>query len=351
MRYLGLDFGGTGIKGGLVNPETGVCESRSIDLDTRDFNKDEELSAELFWQIHNKFSTNPIIAISAAGVIDQTNLTISGSPNARIKDLSFPRALKERGYAIHLVNDLTAMASRVLLWQKRTGIVVSNMGTGYSMRSINRGRIAPENGEPGHIPYAPRFVPSWALIKCNCSQEAESHLEPYVAGVGAPKMAAGYFAMYPQKMKNHPIIEDMFASLNNNDAPKKIDDIFALAKKSGFRSALDGMLPQNVYDAFEKFPEQEPQNSILRIQRGAVADHLGIISGFFDPQEILLVGGTARVRANILTLPAIEMYTSAPMGKYGHPNKPRPKITISQNQNLGIEGAVANYLLHEKRYL
>ncbi len=90
-KYVGIDFGGTNLRIGEVNPETGELVDEPFTRDISEVYTNKELTDIIINRVPDKAN----IGISAAGEIDEKNLVIKFSPNSKIeKDITFGKDLK-----------------------------------------------------------------------------------------------------------------------------------------------------------------------------------------------------------------------------------------------------------------
>ena len=153
-RVLGVDIGGTGIKGGLVNLETGTLDGERFRLDTPEGATPEGV-AETVAQIAEHFEHTGRVGITFPGVVEdgvaKTAANVDPSwIGASLKDIIGARLPGD----VVFVNDADAAGLaevRYGVGQGHRGVVVLiTFGTGIGSAVIHDGRLVP-NSEFGHI--------------------------------------------------------------------------------------------------------------------------------------------------------------------------------------------------------
>ena len=110
MVICGIDFGGTNLRLGEVNPKTGKLLKKSFSVPMNTIKTNDELTQIILSQI----GCAKKIGISAAGDVDERNLIIKMSPNSRIKEhITFGKTLKQKGFDVIMTNDMKAAVQGV----------------------------------------------------------------------------------------------------------------------------------------------------------------------------------------------------------------------------------------------
>jgi polyphosphate glucokinase len=152
---IGIDFGGTGIKGAPVDLERGDFAQDRVRIDTPK-PADPQSVAAVFQQIVDTFptSTSPV-GVTVPGIVQRgvvlSAANIDKSWIGEDADAIFTEAL---GREVHVVNDADAAGlaeSEYGAAKGRTGLVmVITLGTGIGSAMIYNGVLVP-NSEMGHL--------------------------------------------------------------------------------------------------------------------------------------------------------------------------------------------------------
>jgi glucokinase len=188
-RVVGVDVGGTKILAGIVDP-AGQIEhrrERPTDLDSQ-----ERLIDEIGGAVDELLDDS----VSAVGLglpsrIDQQAGRVDGSVNIPLADVPLRQLMTERfGRPVALENDGNAAA----LAEHRAGagrgartIVMLTLGTGVGGGVVLDGRLLREGGELGHT------VLVYDGLPCQGTCTGRGHLEAYVSGTAAAKLAQQAF--------------------------------------------------------------------------------------------------------------------------------------------------------------
>lgn len=154
---IGIDIGGTGIKGAIVNLKQGTLESERVRVETPDNSTPKEVVAklkEILASLPPEAGTKPI-GICFPGVV-KNGVTMSAA-NVSKEWIGF-RAdeyfERELGRPVHLINDADAAGVAEMKFgagkDERGLVVMVTLGTGIGTAIFNRGKLVP-NAELGHI--------------------------------------------------------------------------------------------------------------------------------------------------------------------------------------------------------
>jgi polyphosphate glucokinase len=155
-KAIGIDIGGTGIKGALVNTKKGILISERIRFDTPDgATPDEVVSkvAELIQQLGADHDT-PIGICFPAIIKDGLTLSAANVSNQWVgikAEKLFTKALNQK---VVLLNDADAAGVAEIKYgagQERKGLVLMvTLGTGIGTALFMNGKLIP-NSELGHL--------------------------------------------------------------------------------------------------------------------------------------------------------------------------------------------------------
>src|SRR3989440_7442049 len=188
-RVLGVDVGGTKILAGVVDP-TGKIEhrrERATDLRSQD-----GLIAEICGAVEDLLDDSiAAVGLGLPSRIDQQTGRVDGSVNIPLADVPLRQLMTERfGRPVALENDGNAAA----LAEHRAGagrgartIVMLTLGTGVGGGVVLDGRLLRDGGELGHT------VLVYDGIPCQGTCTGRGHLEGYVSGTAATKLAQQAF--------------------------------------------------------------------------------------------------------------------------------------------------------------
>jgi glucokinase len=189
QRVIGVDVGGTKILAGVVDP-SGMVEhrrERPTELDSQD-RLIEEIGAAAEELLDDSIAA---VGFGLPSRIDQLEGRIDGSVNIPLQDVALREPLMERlGRPVSLENDGNSAA----LAEHRAGagrgartMVMLTLGTGVGGGVVIDGRLLREGGELGHT------VLVYDGIPCQGTCTGRGHLEAYVSGTAATKLAQEAF--------------------------------------------------------------------------------------------------------------------------------------------------------------
>jgi len=340
MIYLGFDIGGTKIRGYRVIPSYRKGRLVRADLDenvfsepelkTRNFQNPKELS-ELVYKAVKRFGSPKKVVVSGAiaGVINPETL------DAVCANVHFPLTflgdLKNMGYRSFAFNDLFANGtalSRLGPGRNYSVVAVQNIGSGNNIACARNGVVFTRGTEAGHQAYIDSGV------SCGCG--GSGHLETYASGNGAALLALTYFKTHPGDRK-HPILEEALKEWNLEN--RKRTGMEKLNNDSFWREIVFSIQGRHVMAAYSKFPEQNPQKEIRRLERNGIAYQLGQITGLHQPELIIMRGSFVTENWTNLGKPAVQRFLSN-YERFVHPAIERPKIERKKVKKDGVIGAV-----------
>ena len=189
QRVIGVDVGGTKILAGVVDP-SGMVEHRRERPTERDSQDRliEEIGAAAEELLDDSIAA---VGFGLPSRIDQLEGRIDGSVNIPLQDVPLREPLMERlGRPVSLENDGNSAA----LAEHRAGagrgartMVMLTLGTGVGGGVVIDGRLLREGGELGHT------VLVYDGIPCQGTCTGRGHLEAYVSGTAATKLAREAF--------------------------------------------------------------------------------------------------------------------------------------------------------------
>jgi glucokinase len=188
-RVIGVDLGGTKILAGVVDDEGHVERRREHPTPTA---SQEELLAGLDAAVEELLSDE--IAALGFGIpspIDQRSGRALQAVNIPLGDIDFRSRMAERfGLPVGIENDANAATYaefRFGAGRDVEDMVMLTLGTGCGGGAVIDGRLFRGWAEFGHI------VIVYDGLPCQGSCTGRGHLEPYVTGVAATKLAQEEF--------------------------------------------------------------------------------------------------------------------------------------------------------------
>ena len=188
-RVIGVDLGGTKILAGLVDREGNVERHRETPTPV----ESEEALLEGLDDAVRALRDDRVVALGFGlpSQIDQTNGTIRGSVNIPLGALDFRSRMSERfGLPVALDNDANAAALAEYMCGAGRGsrsMLMFTLGTGCGGGAVLDGALYRGWAEFGHIVIEIDGLP------CQGFCHGRGHLEPYVTGVGATRIAQELF--------------------------------------------------------------------------------------------------------------------------------------------------------------
>lgn len=318
----GIDYGGTRLRIGRVDPVSGAVD-RLTTLDSSAFTDNAALSAAVVTLL----PPGCAVGISAAGVVDEQSLMILVSPNSPIRGrITLAADVAAAGHRCVLLNDIRAAAQGEASYggHPAGSIAVATYSTGYNCAVAVDGRVSCRQPEAGHCFWQPLQLSA----RCNCN--GASHLETYVSGGGAARMARDW--LVGQAAWEHPIL-----ALAMADRLPELDPA-ALCDDASLRDqALAAIGAEHVYRAFRANPTASPQREIREEQVAAIAGSLSILFGFCGPLQHIACMGSQTRDWDILFEPAIARFHAEGF----LPALQAPSVARTALPEIGVQGAVA----------
>ena len=166
MEILGIDIGGTGIKGALVNVETGEMITERHRIPTPSSRKPEEM-AEVVAQIVEHFSYKGPVGCGFPSIVKQGVCKSEGNLHKSWVGVNIDELFtKVSGQPFTVVNDADAAGYASINYgvgKGRDGLVIMvTIGTGLGSGVFYNGVLLP-NFELGQIPYKKyKKIETWA---------------------------------------------------------------------------------------------------------------------------------------------------------------------------------------------
>jgi len=327
----GIDFGGSTIRIGKVNRETGELVGEPFVRLLKDVSTNEKLNEIIF----DKIPKGVDIGICAAGTIDEKNLIIKQSPNSKIKgQINFGKCLAENGHNVIETGDMRAAVQAAAKFgegKDYNNVLVATYSSGYNC-AVTRDFENVTDAEFGHLPYGNDLF-------CGCGKKG--HLESYVSGNGAAIMAKQFFDA--TNITDHPILKKSIEDLENEELLKEgiceIKDLRRDPKR--LEEVIKKINAKHVYQAFKENPEQEPQKSIRETQVKAIADSFTMMNSVYNPLDIMVLMGSQTKDWYELFEPAKIIYYA---GESQMDSLDKPIIVKTELSEIGIQGAAAYFL-------
>lgn len=175
MHLLGIDVGGSGIKGALINKETGELVSERFRLPTPKGRKPNEI-AETINQIIKHFNYHGPIGCGFPTIIKNGVCRASGNLHSSWLGVNVTQLLKKTtGQDIVVINDADAAGLASMKYGVGKGkkglVIMITVGTGLGSGAFLDGKLLP-NFELGQIPYKSyKKIEDWAA---NSAKEKEN---------------------------------------------------------------------------------------------------------------------------------------------------------------------------------
>lgn len=156
MELLGIDIGGTGIKGALVNGETGEMLTKRFRIPTPTSRKPQEM-AEVIKQIADHFKYNGPVGCGFPTIVKNGVCMSAGNLDESWVGVNIDELLTSvTGRECTVVNDADAAGYASMnfgIGKGRQGLVIMiTIGTGLGSGAFYNGQLLP-NFELGQIPY------------------------------------------------------------------------------------------------------------------------------------------------------------------------------------------------------
>jgi glucokinase len=188
-RVIGLDLGGTKILAGVVDREGHVEQRREHATPTA---SQDELLAGLDAAVE-ELLTDEIAALGFGlpSPIDQRSGRALQAVNIPLKDIDFRARMKERfGLPVGVENDANAATYAEFRFGAARDVdsmIMLTLGTGCGGGAVIDGKLFHGWAEFGHI------VIEYDGLPCQGTCTGRGHLEPYVTGTAATKLAQAEF--------------------------------------------------------------------------------------------------------------------------------------------------------------
>lgn len=305
MAILGIDIGGTSIKGGLVYRFGQVDKLFSLPIDKK-LSQEEQIEA-LIKIIKETYNDNEFegIGLGIPGAIDNTLGVVMYSNNLKWENLPIGRMLKHAfpGKKVAMTNDANAAAlgeAKFGSAKNEQDVVMITLGTGIGSGIIINGKLYEGNhgrgAELGHQVLVLDGIP------CTCGRKG--CFEMYASATALVRQAN-------EAIKENPECKLALTAKNGEEVNGKL--IFETAK-AGCTTA------QKVVDNYIKY----------------LGEGLINICNVFRPSSIVLSGGIANQGDYLLN----KLVAYLEKEHYGYPPEVKVEIKIaSLGYNSGIIGA------------
>jgi len=338
----GIDFGGSTIRIGTVDPETGEIVDSVFSRSLIGVTDNKELTDMVVGQMPK----HARIGICAAGSVDEENCIVTLSPNSGIKgNITFGQDLRKLGHDVVMTNDMKAAVCAAARFGEGKGyenVLVATYSSGFNC-AVARKKQVVTTAEFGHLLYELAND-----MKCGCG--GYSHLETAVSGNGARDRAIKHFKNHrdqrdPQR-GNHTILRFALDELmrktdarSYNVRSYNVYDPNMLANDDKlYERVLESITSKHVYQAFVANPDEHPQKKIREDQIRAIAVSFGMMVSAFNPIGIMVLMGSQTKDWHLLFAPAINKYCNE---KFQLPSLAHPDIVRTELPEIGVQGAVA----------
>lgn len=166
MEILGVDIGGTGMKGALVDSGTGELTTERFRIPTPSSRRPDDM-AKVFKEIVDHFNYKGPVGCGFPGVVKNGVCKYSGNMNKEWLNLNAQELFSNvSGCPVTVINDADAAGHAVMnygIGKGKKGLVVTiTIGTGLGSGAFYNGELIP-NFELGQIPYKKhKRIESWA---------------------------------------------------------------------------------------------------------------------------------------------------------------------------------------------
>ena len=188
-RVIGVDLGGTKILAGVVDREGKVEQRREHPTPV---GSQDELLAGLDASVEELLDDDiTALGFGIPSPVDQRTGRVLQAVNIPLEDIDFRGRMKERfGLPVGVENDANAAAYAEFSFgaaRDADSMVMLTLGTGCGGGAVIDGKLFRGWAEFGHI------VVEYDGLPCQGSCTGRGHLEPYVTGVAATKLAQAEF--------------------------------------------------------------------------------------------------------------------------------------------------------------
>jgi glucokinase len=290
-RVVGVDVGGTKILAGVVSGE-GAVEHRRERL--TELQSQERLIEELGAAVEDVLDGSiEAIGFGLPSMIDQRTGRVDGSVNIPLADVPLRELMTTRfGLPVSIENDGNAAAlaeHRVGAGRDARTMVMLTLGTGVGGGVVIDDKLLREGGELGHT------VLVYDGIPCQGTCTGRGHLEGYVSGTAATKLAQEAFG---PAVDAHRLVR--LAAEGDATAVEILDGIGrklgaaigslvnvfrpqTVVIGGGFASAGDFLLePARAIMRREALPPARDQVEIVRAELGTAAGVIGAALAAYD---------------------------------------------------------------------
>lgn len=154
---VGIDIGGTGIKGAVVDADTGKLVTGRIKLPTPTGGRPADIVAvvvDLVEQLGGLDKKTPVGVCFPAAVVDGVTMSAANVSDEWIGLAAEKLFEKNLGRDIHFINDADAAGVAELRYGAAKGqeglVILTTLGTGIGTALLHRGHLIP-NAELGHL--------------------------------------------------------------------------------------------------------------------------------------------------------------------------------------------------------
>jgi glucokinase len=220
-RVIGLDLGGTKILAGVVDRDGHVEQRREHATPTA---SQDELLAGLD-QAVEELLTDEIVALGFGipAQIDQRSGRALKAVNIPLRDIDLRGRMKERfGLPVGIENDANAATYAEFSFGAARDVdtmIMLTLGTGCGGGAVIDGKLFRGWAEFGHI------VIEYDGLPCQGTCTGRGHLEPYVTGVAATKLAQAEFG---PAVDAHRLVR-----LANEGEPRAIQILDGIGRRLG----------------------------------------------------------------------------------------------------------------------
>jgi glucokinase len=221
-RVIGVDLGGTKILAGVVDREGRVERRREHPTPT---GSEEELLAGLDAAVEEHLTEEIAgLGFGLPSPIDQRGGRALQAVNLPLTDLGFRDRMKQRfGLPVGIENDANAAAYAEFRFgaarDVETTMIMLTLGTGCGGGAVVDGELFRGWAEFGHI------VIEYDGLPCQGTCTGRGHLEPYVTGVAAGKLAAEVFG---PAVDAHRLVR-----LANEGEPRAVEILDGIGRRLG----------------------------------------------------------------------------------------------------------------------
>lgn len=309
MNILGIDVGGTSIKGAIVNDKGKVLTERFSFPIVKDENQEDTINRLVIFvkEYLDKISVKVDgIGMGVPGSLDTTEGSVIFSNNLKWKDLEIVKMFKKSfDLPIKISNDANVAAlgeAKFGAGKKYKNIVMITLGTGVGSGIVIDGKLYEgTNGKGAELGHTTLVYNG---LECSCGRR------------GCLEMYASATALIRQTRE----------AMERNKFTKMWDGIKDLSEVDG-RTAFE----------WAKLGDKVAEDVVARYV-SYLSEGLLSMCNVFRPECIVLSGGIANQGKNLTD--KVKKYMSAQ--SYGYPFSPKTEIAIANlGYNSGIIGAAA----------